>query len=274
MGSMVEERLEAWFKKNNPSTNKGTISLPNKGTVRLPTSILFYRDGISESQFAHCNDGKNGEIPAIRKAFARFATKHDRQNAPLKLTFVVVGKRHHTRFYPTSPTHKDGNRTGNIQPGLLVDQVVTAPMPERNFFLQSHSAIKGTARSAHYHVLEDGIGFPGETLENLTHHLCYSFQRATKGVSYVAPAYIADRLCERGRAYLREWQATDADKNPPEKKDKSPPTENEMKVWRRARAQALSQNRTWWPNYNETPANGQPRLNPWHSNLDDVMFWM
>jgi eukaryotic translation initiation factor 2C len=29
--------------------------------------------------------------------------------------------------------------------------------------------------------------------------------RATLAVSYAAPAYYADRLCERGRAYLREW---------------------------------------------------------------------
>jgi eukaryotic translation initiation factor 2C len=35
--------------------------------------------------------------------------------------------------------------------------------------------------------------------------------RATLGVSYASPAYYADRLCERGRAYLRDFYAP----NPP-----------------------------------------------------------
>jgi eukaryotic translation initiation factor 2C len=254
MDGMVEERLEAWFKKNNPSTHKGPI--------RFPTSILFYRDGISESQFAHC---KNGEIPAIRRAFARFATKHNRQNAPFKLTFVVVGKRHHTRFFPASNV---GEHNGNVKAGLLVDQVVTAPAPKRNFFLQSHTAVQGTARSAHYHVLEDGIGFPDESLENLTHHLCYSFARATKGVSYAAPAYIADRLCERGRAYLRVWTGGAQFKTPTHPGGRQY-TPDELQRWRTTKAQEISNDNSIWGNYN-----ANTRRNPWHSNLDDVMFWM
>lgn len=35
--------------------------------------------------------------------------------------------------------------------------------------------------------------------------LCYAFSCSTTAVSYVAPAYIADRLCERRRACLRPW---------------------------------------------------------------------
>ena len=38
-----------------------------------------------------------------------------------------------------------------------------------------------------------------------THELCYTYIRATLGVSYASPAYYADRLCDRGRAYIRDF---------------------------------------------------------------------
>lgn len=103
-----------------------------------------------------------------------------------------------------------------MRPGLLVDQVITCPKPF-NFFLQSHAAFKGTARSAHYHVLLDEMGFGSDNddLANVTHNLCYCYPRATKGVSYVAPAYIADRLCDRGNHYLRLWSPDSSFQKPP-----------------------------------------------------------
>lgn len=39
--------------------------------------------------------------------------------------------------------------------------------------------------------------------------LCYTYVRATVGVSYASPAYYADRLCERGRAYLKNFFTPD-----------------------------------------------------------------
>ncbi|KAF2658674.1 stem cell self-renewal protein Piwi, partial [Lophiostoma macrostomum CBS 122681] len=198
MRSMVRERLEAWGK--NSTTDK-----------KLPTSIIFYRDGVSESQFENCAER---EITQIKEAYEEL----DGDPTELELTFIVVGKRHHTRFYPTEESQsywvKEVKRNskgkvisddwivdGNLKPGLLVENVVTSPKPY-NFFLQSHCAIKGTARSAHYHVLRDGTGKAKEILPKLTLMLCCAFGRATKAVSYAAPAYIADRLCERGRVYL------------------------------------------------------------------------
>jgi hypothetical protein len=104
---------------------------------------------------------------------------------------------------------KKGERNGNVKPSLFVDQVITTP-GSFNFYLQSHAAIKGTARSAHYHVLEDDFGWQDGTrkLAELTHVLCYCFGRATKGVTYVAPAYISDRLYDRSRVYLKNWTPT------------------------------------------------------------------
>ena len=65
----------------------------------------------------------------------------------------------------------------------------------------------GTARPAHYTVLLDEIfrnrrgGRPVESLETITHDLCYMFGRATRAVSICPPAYYADIVCERIRVH-------------------------------------------------------------------------
>jgi eukaryotic translation initiation factor 2C len=271
MRSMVKERLEAWKVKG---CNKG----------QLPTNILFYRDGLSESQFASC---ERSEIKEIKEAYRELGGNVDN----LKVTFIVVGKRHNTRFYPTAvkDTYKSTeireNSTvritnGNLKPGLLVDNVITNLSPN-NFFLQSHCAIKGTARSAHYHVLLDEMALYPGVLPELTLILCYAFPRATKGVSYVAPAYIADRLCERGRAYLRSWHNTGEPFEKPVDDNGKTLNEQEMLHWKKQKAKYLARSpEVWGPQYNDghdknnNPRPGDQRLNPWHPSFDNGMFWM
>jgi len=219
---MVLERLEAWTQNpaNQPQPEpvkkgeKGPLvkkeeAIPKPPCKRLPTSILFYRDGLSESQFDKC---MAHEVKGIQKAFQILAEKYKQPDAKLKLTFVVVGKRHHTRFFPKTEAESHRSQpgkpvNGNVKPGLLFEDVVTTPHAY-NLYLQSHAAPAGTARSAHYHVLLDEMNF-GSTdrrLAEITNVFCYCFPRALKGVSYVAPAYIADRMCERGRVWLRPWR--------------------------------------------------------------------
>ena len=69
-----------------------------------------------------------------------------------KITVVVVGKRHHVRFFPTPTSRKD--KSGNCPAGTIVDQEITNPS-EFDFYLQSHGGILGTSRPAHYNVLLD-----------------------------------------------------------------------------------------------------------------------
>ncbi|CAB4490635.1 unnamed protein product [Rhizophagus irregularis] len=71
---------------------------------RKPERILFYRDGVSEGQFSTV---LNEEIRAIKDACMSL----DGRYKPT-ITFVVVQKRHHTRFFPID-TGIDGDRTGN-----------------------------------------------------------------------------------------------------------------------------------------------------------------
>ncbi|KAF2493554.1 Piwi-domain-containing protein [Lophium mytilinum] len=175
---MITERLKLWSAKN-------------KG---LPDKVIVYRDGVSEGQYAIVLEQ---EYPAFVASFNKLygaASKHP------KVSIIVVGKRHHTRFYPTTPADADG-RTGNCSPGTVVDRGVTG---ERlfDFFLVAHQGLQGTSKPAHYVVIKDDNKLGADQLQRLTHNLCYTFGRATRSVSVCPPAYYADILCERGRAYL------------------------------------------------------------------------
>lgn len=70
-------------------------------------------------------------MPLIREAFKKFKTAKGPYSP--KLTIVVCGKRHHTRFFPTEAQHAAGD--GNSRPGTVVDRGVTA-VYEFDFFLQ------------------------------------------------------------------------------------------------------------------------------------------
>jgi eukaryotic translation initiation factor 2C len=155
--------------------------------------------------------------------------------APLNLSAVIVTKRHHTRFYPINAWDKDKYGNQNCMPGTCVDQLVTSPYYQ-DFYLQSHSGIKGTARPTHYFALQNDVpgmkldvlrdlvsvffSFPPQAflstpLKNFPlplytdhlqiHNLSYSYVRSMTPVSYVSPTYYADRLCERGRLYMRKY---------------------------------------------------------------------
>src|SRR6266542_1499764 len=68
------------------------------------------------------------------------------------ITFVMVQKRHHARFFPVD--NRNSDRTGNCPPGTLVETGVVHPI-EFDFYLQSHAGLQGTCRPTHYHVLYD-----------------------------------------------------------------------------------------------------------------------
>lgn len=139
------------------------------------------------------------EISKIRASFRKFDTPQGPYRP--KLTVVVCGKRHHTRFYPTEPNSADHN--GNPKPGTIVDRGVTA-IYEYDFFLQAHGGLQGTTRPTHYYVLCNEMDLNADDLQSLTNAISYTFARATKAVSLAAPAYYADLACERGRCYLHK----------------------------------------------------------------------
>ncbi|KAK5115353.1 hypothetical protein LTR62_001553 [Meristemomyces frigidus] len=314
MADMLKERLLEWALQR----------MDRNQQPRLPENILFYHDGVSESQYDIL---RRRELPQIQVAFneayryirqnfslastaplplpatsppdhsmtdSEHLLKKDRvrrerradedwakqiesqpNNVPFNLTFVVVGKRHNTRFYYRDPKDTISAKNLNVNPGLVVDQVITHPY-SMDFYLQSHEPIQGTGRSAHYFVLQNNMALTAEKLQDITHTFCYAYARATRGVSYCAPAYYADRLCDRGRAYLRHYLVS------------KPGYDLRMRRIGGDRAESpeqylvhIADELMHDPNYRPSarwphPAmlHGSERLNPWHPNLDGTMFYL
>ncbi len=153
-----------------------------------PTRILFYRDGVGEGQFAQVRDQ---EVLSIRRACARLEAGYQPT-----ITFVVVQKRHHARFFPQAA--KDADRSGNVRPGTVVEREITTPS-HFDFYLLSHAGLQGTSRPTHYQVLVDENRFTADGLQELTYRMCYTYARATRSVSVCPPAYYAHLLAFRAR---------------------------------------------------------------------------
>ncbi|KAF6765058.1 Piwi domain-containing protein [Ephemerocybe angulata] len=152
------------------------------------THIIFYRDGVSEGEYDQVKSIEIADIKnAINDVWNSSPNIQEGGFPKPKLTFIVVGKRHHTLLFPSNPA--GGDRTGNCPAGVVVNTGITQPTPDiRDFYLLSHSAIIGTSRSSHYVVLLNEV-FPGDTriLEELSYALCHVYAKATRSVSIPAP---------------------------------------------------------------------------------------
>ncbi|KAF7332103.1 Argonaute-like protein [Mycena kentingensis (nom. inval.)] len=151
-----------------------------------PKRIIFFRDGVSEGQFKQVLEQ---ELPLIKKACAAL-------NVNPKITILVVGKRHHVRFFPQ--TERDADRSGNCRAGTVVDREISHPT-EFDFYLQAHGGLLGTSRPAHYSVLYDENNFSADALQSLAFALCHVYARSTRSVSIPAPVYYADIVCARAK---------------------------------------------------------------------------
>ncbi|KAL3202380.1 hypothetical protein MRX96_042544 [Rhipicephalus microplus] len=159
-----------------------------------PMRIIFYRDGVSEGQFAAVRDE---ELSAIRKACLELSP--DGSYKP-PVTFIVVQKRHHTRFQPVNSEEGVG-RAKNIPPGTTVDTVVTHPV-DFDFFLCSHAGIQGTSKPAHYYVVHDDSNFTSNDLQKLSYYLCHTYARCARSVSIPAPVYYAHLAAFRAKEHI------------------------------------------------------------------------
>jgi hypothetical protein len=122
--------------------------------VVFPGHILFYRDGVSESQYGMVKDE---ELPQIEAACTEFGKSDNKPSWEPLITLIVAGKRHHARFYP-DPAGKD-----NLRAASCMDSMVVAP-DQFNFYLQSDDSPLGTARTGHYVVITNGSGYNAKEL--------------------------------------------------------------------------------------------------------------
>lgn len=230
MQPMAEELFEKWYDVHK----------------KLPGLLLYYRDGVSDSQYLHV---KMQEVAAIRAAWRAVAAKHNLHQPELKITAMVVTKRHNTRFFPTNTAnHALATSNGNVHPGTLVESGITSPVYD-DWLCFSHHALVGTGKPAHYFKICDEWGFRPIEIQALTFALCFTYQRSTNSVSYPAPTYDADRLCARGRHYLSRWFF---DTDPEFFRGKTPEQVFNMAVVKF----------------------GGNKKNPWHKDIDHTMLWL
>ncbi|KAF5873532.1 putative piwi-domain-containing protein [Botrytis fragariae] len=229
LADMIGERLDRYYTVNND----------------LPEHILFYRDGVSESQYGMV---VIDEIPRIKAGCRAAGTRNGKgQNWCPKITLLVVGKRHHTRFFPKlAKTQKFNN---NLSSGLLIDTGVVTPN-HFSFYLQSHDSALGTARSAHYIVIINESDYTPESIHKTTNTICFTGSRAFKALSVCTPAKYADILCDRMRCYMKPALDSDFAATSPNNLDFY---RSNAGIWNAPR---------------------QSRTNPWHPNLNNLMFYL
>ncbi|KAK6007346.1 hypothetical protein QM012_006354 [Aureobasidium pullulans] len=164
------------------------------GQGRAPATVVYFRDGVSEGQFAQVIDK---EVAAMKKAFAK-------GNITPKFLVIIASKRHHVRFFPQS----GGDKNNNALPGTLVETGVTQPY-ENDFYLCAHAAIKGTARPVHYNVLINEPQWPNEKIQTLIYEHSYQYIRATTPVSIFPAVYYAHIASLRGAHHSKGFGVAD-----------------------------------------------------------------
>lgn len=159
-----------------------------------PERILFYRDGVSEGQFEQV---LHHELTALRKACDDLEVGY----TP-KITFIVVQKRHHARFFIGPGSAGAADRSGNVPAGTVVDTAIVHPR-QFDFYLIAHGGIQGTSRPTHYHVLFDENHFTADVLQDFTYRQSYMYARCTRSVSLIPAVYYAHLAALRARYHMK-----------------------------------------------------------------------
>lgn len=176
---------------------KTAVNLFGSRNKTPPQRLILFRDGLSEGEYAQAAER---EIQAIKDAMDALWTERKVNRPKPLLTYIVVGKKHHVRFFPKS--QNEGDKSGNCPAGFVADKGVGNPMAQ-DFYLQSHGGLLGTSRPSHYIILEDeNFGRRLDILQNLSFCLCHAYARATRSVSIPAPVYYADIVCARANFHF------------------------------------------------------------------------
>jgi eukaryotic translation initiation factor 2C len=163
----------------------------------FPSKIVYFRDGVSDSQF---KDILKEEMLAIRKACESYG-----EGLKPQITFVVVQKRHRTRFFTPDPSKPSvEGEVINPPSGTVVDEDIVSS-GTTDFYLISHKGELGTSRPTRYQVLWDDSGFSMNQIETLAYYLCFMYARCNRAVKVPAPTYYAHWAAKRAEALCQGW---------------------------------------------------------------------
>ncbi|CAP29169.2 Protein CBG09416 [Caenorhabditis briggsae] len=168
-----------------------------------PETVIVYRSGVSE--------GNHGNVIAYEIPLARAGINEVSKS--VKLVYIAVSKDHTYRFFRNDLIiRKKSFRSSqsqlkpcdiNIPPGISIDHMVTNPAIKQ-FFLNSHIALQGSAKTPLYSILADDTLASLESLEELTYNLCHLHQIVGLPTSIPTPLYVAAEYAKRGRNLWNE----------------------------------------------------------------------
>ncbi|VDL76250.1 unnamed protein product [Nippostrongylus brasiliensis] len=156
---------------------------------KFPRDLIIYRSGLSEGSFSTVI---THEIPLLRGALAQLGAKN------VKIVFIVAQKEHNVRLMLDRIDRARKPTDQNIPPGVVVDTELTHPS-FKEFYLNSHITLQGSARTPRYTVLVDDLDLEMDELEGMTYVLTYDHQIVNLPTSLPTPLYVANRYAERGR---------------------------------------------------------------------------
>ncbi|CAO4378157.1 unnamed protein product [Caenorhabditis nigoni] len=156
---------------------------------KFPKHIVIYRDGLSEGDFQRTLYEEKTAVETACKEFPGIETT---------LTYIVVTKRHHTRFFLKDEQQGLEQQGFNVRPGTLVEDTVTTT-DYYDFFLTTQVGQVGLARPTHYYVLLNDWKVAPTFWPTITHALTYLFCRTTSTVTLPAPVLYAHLAAKRAK---------------------------------------------------------------------------
>ncbi|CAJ0932896.1 unnamed protein product, partial [Mesorhabditis belari] len=185
-GLVVQRVIDDWMKMC------GVGNAARKRPTSLPKRVVLYRGGVPETAY---DKMIQNEIPAIQEVLSKYST--DSKNK-IALTYIIVTKDHCTRLFRAEINPSDRANKQNIDPGCVVDTILTSPK-FKQFYLNSHIALQGSALTPLYTILCDDCKWSMDDIEEFTYSLCYMHQIVALPTSLPTPLYVANRYAERGR---------------------------------------------------------------------------
>ncbi|KAL6744129.1 hypothetical protein Aduo_017096 [Ancylostoma duodenale] len=183
---------------------KETVECFDKQFIRLmtkfhehshvwPRHVVVLRDGVSDSEMLRT---AFLELKWIRDSWKRLTAGDDELEPTY--TYIVIQKRHLTRFYQPSKDEQGKETYVNISSGTVVDNVVVSPKLF-DFYLASQFGAIGTTRPAHYTVVFDEWMLNADQIYEMCYKLCFLYARCRIPVSLPCPVYYAHIVCEKAK---------------------------------------------------------------------------
>ncbi|KAJ2396749.1 hypothetical protein GGI23_003787 [Coemansia sp. RSA 2559] len=186
-GTVVQHPKRMEYIENFDVIVRQCLRLFYRSSGKKPTRIVYYRDGVNDSQMRCVKDLE------LRAIYHGCALIHPDYRP--SVTMVLARKRHSARFIIPGKTYE------NPVPGTMVSQLIPSPTIF-SFYLCAHQPEIGVLRPTCYYVLHDDAAFAPHTLRSLTYNLCYTYPIICRSATMPAPLYYAHRLSGKGRLLL------------------------------------------------------------------------